>query len=108
VRSRLGLKTVSAYVIADLDVRDPKKLAEYAELVPKTVAKFGGRYLVRAGKFEVIEGDWKPTMLVVLEFPSWDAAMNWYNSEEYRPLKQMRIRSATTDGVLVEGVSPAH
>jgi uncharacterized protein (DUF1330 family) len=100
------VETMSAYIIADLDVKDPEQFREYAELVPKTIEKYGGRYLVRAGKFEVREGGWNPTLLVVLEFPSWDAADTWYNSEEYRPLKEMRMRAARTDGVLVEGVDP--
>jgi uncharacterized protein (DUF1330 family) len=95
---------VSAYIVADLEVKDPKKFGEYAEKVPKTIEQYGGRYLVRAGRFEVREGDWKPTILVVLEFPSWDAAEKWYNSEEYRPLKEQRMQSARTDAVLVEGV----
>lgn len=96
---------VSAYIVADLDPKDPEKLKEYAEKVPKTIEKYGGRYLVRGGKFEIWEGDWKPTLLVVIEFPSWEAAEEWYNSEEYQPLKKMRMMSARTDGVLVEGVS---
>jgi uncharacterized protein (DUF1330 family) len=100
-----GLEKVSAYIIADLEVKDPVKFREYAERVPKTIEQYGGRYLVRAGRFEVWEGDWKPKSLVILEFPSWDAAQKWYDSEEYRPLKEMRTQSAPTNGVIVEGVS---
>lgn len=94
---------MSAYVIANLTVTDPEQLGRYAELVPATIEKYGGRYLVRGGKFDVIEGTWSPHLVVVLEFPSWDAALTWYNSEEYRPLKEMRMKSAHTDGVLVQG-----
>ena len=97
---------MSAYIIADLEVKDPAKFKEYAEKVPRTIEQYGGRYLVRGGKFEVWEGDWKPTGLVVLEFPSWEAAEKWYHSEEYRPLKVMRIQSTRTDGVVVEGLKP--
>jgi uncharacterized protein (DUF1330 family) len=95
---------VSAYVIADLDVKDEREFREYARKVPDTIAKYGGRYLVRSGKFEVVEGSWRPKRIVVLEFPSMEAARSWYDSEEYRPLKELRIRCAPTDGVLVEGV----
>jgi uncharacterized protein (DUF1330 family) len=96
---------LSAYIVADLEVKDREKFEEYARKVPETIEKYGGRYLVRAGRFEVWEGDWKPTLLVLLEFPSWEAAETWYNSEDYRPLKGLRMRSARTDGVLVEGVT---
>jgi uncharacterized protein (DUF1330 family) len=101
---RRRFESVNSYVIGDLDVTDPKRLAEYAERVPQTIQKYGGRYLVRGGKFEIWEGDWKPKLLVIIEFPSRDAAVNWYNSEEYRPLKELRVLSARTNGVLVEGV----
>ncbi len=96
---------MSAYIVASVQVNDPVKFEEYAQQVPKTVELYGGRYLVRAGRQEVREGDWKHSPLVIIEFPSWDAAEKWYNSEEYRPLKELRMRCARTDGVLAEGVS---
>lgn len=98
---------MSAYVIADLDVKDTEEFRKYARRVPETIARYGGRYLVRGGKVETVEGSWNPRLLVVLEFPSWEAARKWYDSEEYRPLLAMRQRSALTNGVLVEGVAPS-
>lgn len=97
---------MSVYVIADLDVKDFEELSQYAEKAPATVAAHGGRYLVRRGKSEVLEGNWKPKLLSVLEFPSWEAAKEWYHSKEYRAIIDIRKRSAPTDLVMVEGVAP--
>ena len=87
---------MSVYVIADLDVKDLEELRTYAEKAPATVAAQGGRYLVRRGKAEVIEGNWKPKSLTILEFPSWAAVKAWYNSEEYRPALDIRKQSSSS------------
>ncbi|MEK7806339.1 MAG: DUF1330 domain-containing protein [Chloroflexota bacterium] len=94
---------MAAYVIADVDVTDPAAYEEYRKLVPPTVAKYGGRYLVRGGPAKTVEGDWGPKRLVVLEFDSVERAKQWYNSEEYRPAKPMRHRAATTNMLIVQG-----
>jgi uncharacterized protein (DUF1330 family) len=95
---------MSAYLIVDLDARDPAGLEEYRQQVPATIAKYGGRYLVRGGKFETLEGNWQPKRVVVLEFPSVEQAKRWYDSAEYRPLKAMRFKASNSNMVLVEGV----
>ena len=94
-----------AYFIADLDVTDPAGFEEYRKLVPGTVQKYGGRFLVRGGAVETLEGDWQPKRVVVLEFPSLEQAKRWYDSEEYRRPKALRFKTARTNLVLVEGVS---
>jgi uncharacterized protein (DUF1330 family) len=94
---------MAAYVIADLDVKNSAALENYRAKVPETIAKYGGRFLVRGGAHEVAEGAWAPTRLVVLEFPSMDAAKRWYNSPEYKPLIAERKAAAATDLILVEG-----
>lgn len=91
------------YVIADVEVTDPVAYEEYRKLVPATVAKYGGRYLVRGGAHEVREGDWRPTRVVVLEFPSVADARRWYDSEEYRPARAIRHRAARSSVLIVEG-----
>ena len=91
------------YVIADVEVTDPAAYEEYRTLVPATVAKYGGRYLVRGGAHEVREGDWRPTRVVVLEFPSAADARRWYDSEEYQPAKAIRHRAARSKVLIVEG-----
>jgi uncharacterized protein (DUF1330 family) len=95
---------MAAYVIADLEVTDPVRYAEYRQQVPATVAAYGGRFLVRGGEHEVVEGDWSPRRLVVLEFPSLAQARRWYESEEYRGPKAIRLAAASTNAIIVEGV----
>jgi uncharacterized protein (DUF1330 family) len=79
-------------------------MREYLERVPGTLTKYGGRYLVRGGQFEVVEGDWQPSRVVMLEFPSMEQAKRWYDCEEYQEMKTARLKAARTNIVLVEGV----
>ena len=97
---------MSAYVVVDIDVNDPVVFEEYKRLSPLTLAQYGGRYLVRGGKSETLEGDWSPTRLVVLEFESVDKAKIWFNSPEYQHARTFRERSAETRMVLLEGYLP--
>ena len=94
-----------AYVIADVTVTDPPAMEEYRKQVPATLAKYGGRFLVRGGAHQTVEGDWKPARLVVIEFPSLADARRWYDSEEYRAPKALRMRAGRTSVVIVDGVS---
>ena len=96
---------MAAYVIADVTVTDLPAMEEYRKQVPATLAKYGGRFLVRGGAHQVVEGDWKPTRLVVLEFPSLADAQRWYDSEEYRAPKALRMRAGRTSVVIVDGVA---
>ncbi len=93
-----------AYFIVDNEVTDPAGFEEYRTQVPGTVQKYGGKFLVRGGQTQTLEGDWKPKRIVVTEFPSIEQARRWYDSEEYRPLKALRLRTARGSVVLVEGV----
>ena len=95
---------MAAYFIVDLEVTDPAGFEEYRKLVPGTIQKYGGRYIVRGGAVETVEGDWQPQRLVVLEFPSLEQAKRWYNSEDYREPKALRGKTARTNLILVEGV----
>ena len=95
---------MSAYLIVDIDIHDAAGLQEYRNQVPATLTKYGGRFIVRGGKFEKLEGDWQPKRLVLLEFPSVEQAKRWYDSEEYRPLKAMRLKASSGSLILVEGV----
>jgi uncharacterized protein (DUF1330 family) len=95
---------VAAYVIVEVNVSDPQVFGEYAKGVPATIAAYGGKYLVRGGALETKEGGWSPKRLVVLEFPSMDQARKWYDSPEYKPLLDMRIKAANAKLILVEGV----
>jgi uncharacterized protein (DUF1330 family) len=83
---------MAGYAVFDLlQVTDSAKMDEYRQKVRATIEKHGGRVVVAGGKFEVVEGSAKPTFPVILEFPSLEAAERWYDSEEYRPLKALRL-----------------
>ena len=92
-----------AYVIVDLEVTDPAVFAEYRQQVPATIEKYGGKFLVRGGQFEQLEGSWQPTRLVLLEFPSMEQAKRWYDSEEYREPKALRLKASKANLIIVEG-----
>ena len=94
---------MAGYVIADIDVTDPVAYQEYVKLTPAIIAKYGGRFLVRGGEAEVVEGTWTPNRLVVLEFESIERAREWYHSEEYGTAMKIRHRTAVTNAFLVEG-----
>ena len=76
---------MAAYFIVDVDVKNPQAYETYKQGAAASIAQYGGRYLVRGGKHEVLEGDWQPTRLVVLEFPTVAAARRWYASAASLP-----------------------
>jgi len=95
-----------AYLVAHIDVHDPTGFEEYRTRVVPVVAAYGGRYLVRGSALETLEGAEQKRRLVILEFPSMDAAQVFYHSAEYAPVLQRRLDSAVSDIVLVEGCVP--
>jgi uncharacterized protein (DUF1330 family) len=88
---------MSAYLIVDIDIQDAAGLEEYRRQVPATITKYGGRFIVRGGQFEKLEGNWQPKRSVLLEFPSVGQAKRWCDSEEYRPLKAMRLKASNSN-----------
>jgi len=95
---------VAAYLIAEVEITDPKAYEEYRKIVPGTIAQYGGRYLVRGGAVETKEGGWTPSRVVVLEFASMDQARKWYHSPEYAPALAIRTRAGKSKVILVEGI----
>lgn len=93
------------YVIAQISVTDPKAYTGYIEQVGTTVRKHGGTFLVRGGKAESHEGTPPGDRNVVIRFPSYQAAQDWYHSPDYAPVKQMRQSASTSVQTIVEGVS---
>ena len=93
-----------AYVVANVTVNDPVRYEDYRRLVTPTVEKYGGRFIARGGRIEVLEGNWHPGRLVLLEFPSVEQARAWWSSPEYTEARA--IRQATSEGTLLilEGV----
>lgn len=95
---------MSALIIVDIEVTDPGPYEEYKRLASASIAAHGGRYLVRAGHSEVLDGDWTPRRLVVLEFDSFEQAKAWRASPEYAEAKKVREHCARSNMVVVEGV----
>jgi uncharacterized protein (DUF1330 family) len=93
-----------AYVIVETDIHDPEQYEQYKAASPAAVASGGGRFVVRGGELAVLEGDWQPTRLVVLEFEDLDAVKRWYDSPEYQAAKQLRKGAANLRMVAVQGV----
>jgi uncharacterized protein (DUF1330 family) len=96
---------MKAYIIVDVDSFDTGLIEEYRKLTPATLLPFDGKFIVRGGSFEVLEGDWNPKRIVVVEFPSKELAKAWWESEIYAKAKAIRQRAAYTKMLLVEGVA---
>ena len=94
---------MSAYVIVDIDVTDPVVYDTYKKMASSAVAAYGGKYLARGGQTEVLEGDWQPKRLVILEFASVAQAKAWVDSPEYRPARALRHQAATSRMVVIDG-----
>jgi uncharacterized protein (DUF1330 family) len=95
---------MAAYVIAETEVTDPAGYEEYRQAVPATIEQYGGKYLVRGGTVESLEGGWRPSRLVVLEFESAERAREWWTSQEYSGPKVIRQKTAKAKLILVEGL----
>jgi uncharacterized protein (DUF1330 family) len=93
-----------AYVIIETDIHDPEQYERYRAVSPAAVAGGGGRFLARGGELAVLEGDWDPPRIVVLEFPDLEAAKRWYDSPDYQEAKRLRDGAASLCMVAVEGV----
>ncbi len=93
-----------AYVIIDIDVFDPLAYEEYKKAGAPTILAHGGKPLVRGGKTEVLEGNWQPKRMVMLEFKGMEEAKLWWNSAEYTKAKKLRHKAAQANVILVEGL----
>ena len=95
---------MAAYIIASIEVTDPEQFEVYRGQVPPTIERHGGKYLVRGGAVEVVEGDRPARRTVVLEFASLEQARGWYYSDDYAGPKELRMASTISDVLIVEGV----
>lgn len=95
---------MAAYLIADIKVTNPQRYEDYKRQVSPMIERFGGRYAARGGVHEVLEGDWEPTRLVILEFPDMATLKAWYESAEYAPVKAIREESAESRLIALEGL----
>jgi len=92
-----------AYIIGQIDVTNPQQYGEYAKQSPDIIAKHGGRFLARAGRTVTLEGPAARSRVVIIEYPSFDAAQAWFNSPEYQKIKKMREGAANAQFIAVEG-----
>lgn len=95
---------MAAYVVVEVEVNEPVEYERYKSMAPSSIAAYGGRYIVRGGTCEALEGEWVPRRLVVLEFPTRERARAWWDSDEYREARSLRHRTASTNMVLIDGV----
>jgi uncharacterized protein (DUF1330 family) len=95
---------MTAYVIVEADVTDPEQYGQYAAAAPATIAASGGRVLARGGELTVLEGDWRPPRIVILEFDDLEAAKSWYDSHAYQDAKKLREGAASFHAIAVQGV----
>ena len=93
-----------AYLIVETDITDPEQYEQYKAGSPGAIAAFGGRFLARGGELAVLEGDWRPSRLVLVEFPDLETAKRFYASEEYQRLIEVRKGAAKLEMVAVEGL----
>jgi uncharacterized protein (DUF1330 family) len=95
---------MSAFIIVEIAVKDAAGYEEYKKLTPASIAAYNGKFVVRGGHCETLEGGWAPQRIVVLEFPDVNSAKAWWASEEYAPAKAIRLRTARTKMIVVNGV----
>ncbi len=96
---------MAGYLIANIKVTNPAKFEEYRKQVNPIVAQYGGRFLVRGAEARVLEGNPPIKRLAILEFPTLAAAQKFYDSPEYKPVLGLRLASATSNVILVEGTA---
>ncbi|HET9576834.1 MAG TPA: DUF1330 domain-containing protein [Usitatibacter sp.] len=94
---------MAAYVLAEIEITNPDGYKEYTSHVPDTIAKYGGRFLVRGGNAEVLEGEWPQHRRVLIEFPSMEQAKRWWDSPEYAKPKALRRANSHGRLILMDG-----
>ncbi|HEX6889106.1 MAG TPA: DUF1330 domain-containing protein [Chryseolinea sp.] len=96
---------MKGYCLFDnVQVHDFEKLEAYKKKAAPLVEKFGGKYIILGDNFTVVEGSWKPTFLVMIEFPTYERANEWYSSEEYKEAKALRLSTVDSNGIIVAGI----
>ncbi|MFZ3323255.1 MAG: DUF1330 domain-containing protein [Usitatibacter sp.] len=94
------------YILAEVEITNAEGYKSYSTIVPATIEKFGGKFLSRGGTNTPLEGDWPQRRRVILEFPTVEAARDWYNSPDYEKPKALRIANSNSRLLLLEGVAP--
>ena len=95
---------MSGFAIFNIEIKKPEQYKEYIEKVKPIAEIYGGEYVVKAGKTTIVEGTWNYPRTVVIKFPSYEKALEWYNSEKYKPIKQIRLENSIGNGIIIKGV----
>lgn len=95
---------MAVYFVLQIEWDSEEVLRTYAQGLSGMIEKHGGRFIVASKDFQVVEGTWKPGRLIVLEFPTMQTFRDWYDSEEYRPLRELRVRNSRSDAVVATGL----
>jgi uncharacterized protein (DUF1330 family) len=96
---------MKAYILVDVTITNPTLYDDYRKLTLASLEPYDGKFIVRGGKTETLEGDWDPGRVVILEFPSMEKAKAWWSSPGYTPAKAIRQAAANTKMIVVEGIS---
>ena len=94
---------MAAYIVVQVNVNEPERYERYKNMVPASLEPYGGRFLVRGGKVENLEGSWSPARFVIIEFDSVERAKAWWGSDEYKEAKALRQATADTEMIVVQG-----
>ena len=94
---------MSGFAIFNIDIKRSKEYKEYVEKVKPIAERYGGEYIIRGGESTIVEGSWAYPRTVVIKFPSYEKALEWYNSEEYKPIKQIRLDNSVANGIIIKG-----
>ena len=94
---------MSGFAIFNIDIKRPKEYKEYVKKVKPIAERYGGEYIIRGGESTIVEGSWAYPRTVVIKFPSYEKALEWYNSEEYKPIKQIRLDNSVANGIIIKG-----
>jgi uncharacterized protein (DUF1330 family) len=94
-----------AYILVEVEVQDSVRYEDYKKLTPASIKAYGGRFIVRGGKAELLEGEVEPKRIVVLEFDNVEKAKQWWNSPEYREAKKLRHQTAKSRMIVIEGIN---
>ena len=93
----------AGYMIFNININNPDNYKEYVKKVKPIAEKYGGEYIVRGGTNKVIEGNWQYPRTVVIKFPSYEKALEFYESDEYKPIKKIRQDNAVSNAIIIEG-----
>ena len=95
---------MAGYVIFNINSTNPEAYKEYVSKIVDLIKKFDGEYLVRGGEYKVMEGEWENPRTVVIKFPNYEKALEWYDSKEYKPVKPIRLKNSVGNMIIIKGV----